>query len=55
VAAGDLACHDHHVLRQVADAQLEAQAPLFSADESALPAGARVMANLALDSLFGGK
>ena len=29
--------------------------PLFYADESALPVGVRVMTNLALDYLFGGK
>ena len=29
--------------------------PLFFADESALPVGVRVMTNLALDYLFGGK
>ena len=29
--------------------------PLFFADESALPMGVRVMTNLALDYLFGGK
>ena len=29
--------------------------PLFFADESALPVGVRVMTNLALDYLFGGR
>lgn len=29
--------------------------PLFFADESALPVGVRLMTNLALDYLFGGK
>ena len=29
--------------------------PLFFADESALPVGVKVMTNLALDYLFGGK
>jgi amidohydrolase len=40
---------------QDAAAAAQNQSPLFSADESALPVGMRVMTNLALDYLFGGK
>jgi metal-dependent amidase/aminoacylase/carboxypeptidase family protein len=40
---------------QDAAAAAQNHSPLFFADESALPVGMRVMTNLALDCLFGGK